>query len=194
MPSRVIKKSVHPDLLRDDKLRARVRLFGNLLGKVLREQAGERVFSTVETLRKGHIRLRKQDDHRLRMRLARLVDRLDPDTLNQVVRAFNVYFQLVNIAEESFLHRQRRRSVRAGGPLWTGSFDDTVRIFRAQGVTAEDFQNLLKRINYIPVFTAHPTEAKRRTIMESLRRIYLTSEHLDDTRLGRKVRKDTSST
>ncbi|MEE8428862.1 MAG: phosphoenolpyruvate carboxylase [Gammaproteobacteria bacterium] len=183
--------STPPELLRDKELRARVRLFGNLLGKVLRAQAGNRVFATVETLRKGHKRLREQDDSHVRLRLARLVDRLDPDLLNQVIRAFNVYFQLANIAEEAHLRRQRRRMIRTGGPLWTGSFDDTVRQFQAQGITAVDFRRLLNRIHYMPVFTAHPTEAKRRTIMETVRRIYQTSERLDDKQLGNEYREDT---
>ncbi len=173
---------------RDKDLRARIRLFGNLLGKVLNTQAGGQVFSAVETLRKGYIRLREEEDPKLRVRLERLIERLDPEILTHVVRAFSIYFSLANIAEEALQHHERRRHVRAGGPLWTGSFDETLRQFHKQGVTPQQLQSLLDRLAYIPVFTAHPTESKRRTILEALRRIFLTSEQLEDPRLSREER------
>ena len=175
---------------RDKELRSRVRLFGNLLGEVLASQAGHDVLETVETLRKGYIRLRKKDDAALRARLAKKIDSLDPDTLSHVVRAFNLYFSLVNIAEEAFQHRERRRMVRRGGPLWPGSFDHTLREFHAEGISAEQIQALLDSALYLPVFTAHPTESKRRAIMHNLRRIFVTAEQLDQRPLGREQRAD----
>ncbi len=174
----------------DKQLRARVRLFGDLLGKVLRDQAGADVLTAVETLRRGYISLRKAENERRRRRLARLIETLDPDTAVHVVRAFSLYFSLVNIAEEAFQHRERRRQVRAGGPLWTGSFDLAVRELYAQGVEPEQMQRLLNGLVYSPVFTAHPTEAKRRTVMENLRRAFLISEQLNDPRLGKEEREN----
>lgn len=174
----------------DKQLRARVKLFGNILGDILREQAGERVFAAVETLRKGYISLRKQENSRKRRRLTHLVDTLDPDTSMHVVRAFSLYFSLVNIAEEAYQHRLRRRMYHSGIPLWTGSFDATLREFCNQHTTPEQLQYLLDRLAYMPVITAHPTEAKRRTVMEALRRIFLTSEKLNDPRLGREAREE----
>ena len=84
----------------DDKaLRSRVRLFGNLLGDILREEAGKDVFAVVETLRRGFIRLRKEDNDRRRARLMVLIGDLSPALLTPVVRAFTIYFGLVNLAE-----------------------------------------------------------------------------------------------
>jgi len=181
-----------PDAIPGDKeLRSRVKLFGELLGRVLHSQAGGQVLKAVETLRKGFISLHRRENPRTRQRLMRLIDRLDPETLTHVLRAFNAYFSLVNIAEEAFQHRQRRRMMRAGGPLWTGSFDETLRWFHAQGITAEELQSLFDRLCFIPVFTAHPTEAKRRTIMQALRRIFVTAELLNDPRLGKEETRDT---
>jgi len=174
----------------DKLLRSRVRLFGNLLGNVLRKHAGEHILETVESLRKGYIKLRKVDNPRLRKKLAVLIDDLDPDTLTSVLRAFTIYFSLVTIAEEAFNHQQRRRMVRNGGPLWTGSFKETLNTFMLEGVDAEQFQQQLANLKYIPVFTAHPTEAKRRTIMTSLRQIFVTSERLQDSRVGRDERRE----
>ncbi|RMD79236.1 MAG: phosphoenolpyruvate carboxylase [Gammaproteobacteria bacterium] len=169
----------------DKPLRARVKLLGTLLGNVLRAQAGGRVYAAVESLRRGYVSLHREDNLRKRARLSRLINRLDPETLTHVVRAFSTYFGLVNLAEEGYQHQCRRRLVAQGGPLWVGSFDHTLRRLREEGVSAEQLARLLGELRYIPVFTAHPTEAKRRTIMEALRRIFLTAERLDDPRLGK---------
>jgi phosphoenolpyruvate carboxylase len=174
----------------DKELRSRVRLFGDLLGEVLREQAGESILFAVETLRRGYIRLRKQENPALRKRLSRVIENLEPDDLTDVIRAFNLYFSLVNIAEESVQHRQRRQQTRRHGPLWYGSFTQTLQEFRDQDIDAGQLQLLLNQTLYLPVFTAHPTEAIRRTVMFALRRIFVTSDRLHDHRLGRDERKD----
>lgn len=182
-----MKQVVHNKeaLAGDKELRARVKLLGKLLGNVLHSQAGGRVLKAVETLRKGFINLHKQEDPVKRARLMRLIDKLEPEMLTHVVRAFTVYFSLVNSVEEAFQHRQRRRWMRAGGPLWTGSFDHTLRWFHDQGVSVDELQSLLDQLLYLPVFTAHPTEAKRRTIMHAMRRIFVIGERLNDPRLGK---------
>ena len=175
-------------VLSDKTLRARVKLFGNLLGEVLHDQEGSKVLDAVETLRKGYIGLRKKDNAAKRRKLTSFVETQDPQTLVHIVRAFSLYFSLVNIAEEAYQHRQRRMQVRSGGPLWTGSFDSVLREFYQQGMQLDEVTGLLEKLAYMPVFTAHPTEAKRRTVMENLRRIFTTSERLNDPRLGREDR------
>ncbi|HHM04655.1 MAG TPA: phosphoenolpyruvate carboxylase [Gammaproteobacteria bacterium] len=170
--------------MNDNALRERVKLLGRLLGKVLRAQAGDTVYDAVEALRTGYIGLHKQDDPRERERLSRLIQDLDPDTLTHVVRAFGTYFSLLNVAEEAHQHKARRETLRQGGPLWVGSFDRSLRRLHDEGYSASEVQTLLNTLRYIPVFTAHPTEAKRRTTMEALRRIFLASERLDQSGLG----------
>ncbi len=172
----------------DKVLRSRVKLLGILLGNVLKEQEGGEVLAAVESLRKGFISLRKQDNPARRRRLERLIETLPPQTLVHVVRAFNIYFSLVNIAEESYFHQQRRKQLHRGGQLWTGSFDTTLRELREKDISPEKLQSLLDQLAYIPVITAHPTEAKRRTIMDGLRRIFVTNQKLDDTRLNKAER------
>ncbi|MCW8825498.1 MAG: phosphoenolpyruvate carboxylase [Gammaproteobacteria bacterium] len=169
----------------DKALRTRVKLFGNLLGKVLQQQAGSDVLDAVETLRKGYISLRKKESIFKRRRLNNMMAKLDADTLNHVIRAFSIYFSLVNIAEEAFQHRQRRQILRGGGPLWQGSFDDAFRQFKEEGITIEQIKDLVGQVSYSPVFTAHPTESKRRTILENLRRIFVVSEELNNPVLGK---------
>jgi phosphoenolpyruvate carboxylase len=169
----------------DKQLRARVKLFGHLLGNVLLAHAGAEVYDAVEKLRTGFLELHKEEDSEKRARLMEFIDTLDEKTLTLVVRAFSTYFSLVNVAEEASQLQQRRRQLRQGNELWRGSFDSAIRDFVKMGMSADRLQNLLDRLAYIPVITAHPTEAKRRSILYALRRIFLTNEKLADTRLGK---------
>jgi len=173
----------------DKQLRSRVKLFGNILGRVLLEHAGKGVFSAVEKLRKGHLSLRDKSDSARRRRLDKLVASLDPETTEHVVRAFSIYFSLVNIAEEEFQHKQRRREVGPNGFTWKGSFFNALNDFQKNDISADQLQALLNQTAYIPVFTAHPTESKRRTVMEAIRRIYVISDQLNESRLS-KIQKE----
>ncbi len=172
----------------DKQLRTRVKLFGNLLGNVLLANAGVQVYDAVEKLRMGFIELHKQEDSQKRMCLMALIESLDEKTLSQVVRAFSTYFSLVNVAEEASQLQLRRRKLRKAGELWIGSFDCALRAFIDMGMSADRMQTLLDRLAYIPVITAHPTEAKRRSVLFVLRRIFLTNEKLNDTRMGKAQR------
>ena len=173
----------------DKALRARVKLLGTLLGNVLNEQAGSHVYTAVESLRKGYISLRKKDSPGKRKQLAHLIDQLDPDTLADVIRAFNIYFTLVNIAEEAHQHQIRRKQKRKN-IYGVGSFNDTIKQFHEDGIAAEEVQTLLNELAYIPVITAHPTESKRRSVMENLRRIFRSSEALDDNTLNKQEKEE----
>ena len=173
----------------DKQLRSRVKLFGNILGKVLLEHAGKDVFNAVEKLRKGHISLRDKNDAARRRRLDKLVASLDPESTEHVVRAFSIYFSLVNIAEEEFQHKQRRREVGPKGFTWKGSFYNAISDFQKDDISVDQVQELLNQTAYIPVFTAHPTESKRRTVMEAIRRIYTISDQLNESNLS-KIQKE----
>lgn len=168
----------------DDKaLRSRVKLLGKLLGEVLLSHAGQHVYDSVETLRTGYISLRQEEDPALREQLEQLIESLDPDTMAKTIRAFNFYFSLANIAEEAYLGRKRQEQLHQGD-LWTGSFHDTFKAFHQQGISAREFQELLNRTRFMPVMTAHPTESKRRTVMQALRRIFTIADQLDDPTLS----------
>ena len=75
-----------------------------------------------------------------------------------------------------------------------GSFTQTLQEFHDEGVTPEQIQTLLGETLYMPVFTAHPTDAIRRTVLYALRRIFITSEQLDDRRISREERDDIRDT
>ncbi|MCX4188223.1 phosphoenolpyruvate carboxylase [Methylophaga sp. OBS4] len=165
-------------LLSDKDLRQHVRFLGHILGEVIDERAGRDVFDSVEKLRKGFINLRKDDDAELRTELLSFLYTLDEAMLREVIRAFSMYFSLLNTAEEAFHYHNRMIQLRNGGQLWNGSYLDTLTQLKQDGVTLPQLQQLLDTLVYMPVFTAHPTESKRRTVMEILRRIFLLDEKL----------------
>jgi len=167
----------------DKSLRARVKLLGTLLGEIIHTQSGEDVFHAVEALRLGYINLRKQNDDKERKRLAHIIENLTPQKLAEVVRAFNAFFSLVNIAEESHQHHMRREQSMSDGPHWQGSFEATLRELRDKEVGPQQIQVLLDQLLYTPVITAHPTESKRRTIRDVLRRITVLNKHLNEDSL-----------
>ncbi len=174
-----------PDsLLTDDHLRAQVKLLGTLLGQVLLQFAGEDVFEAVETLRRGFAELQQQEDQKRRSELMEMIDAMPANKVELVVRAFSSYFKLVNVAEESFAHRNRRRMLSHGMTLWEGSFDRTLAELKGQGVSINALQEMVNRLHYSPVFTAHPTEARRRAVMEGMRRIFLICDQLYSASLG----------
>lgn len=166
------------EVQQDKQLRARVKLLGTLLGNVIREQAGDKVFETVETLRKGFIGLRKEDNEQTRQQLNDFIASLDADTLTHVIRAFNIYFGLANLAEEEAAFHRRQHQLRHEGPFWMGSFMSSIGELKAQGINGDQMRKLISHLMYRPVFTAHPTESKRRAIMENLRAIFETLEEL----------------
>ncbi|MEO1767490.1 phosphoenolpyruvate carboxylase [Thiobacter aerophilum] len=165
------------------ELRQRERLLSLLLSRILKRQLPPAVFTALGELRRGFTRLRDQDDPRRRQVLRALIERLDPESITQIVRAAGVYFGLLYIAEEFVALRRRRHAVRAHAHMWPGSFHDTLWGLKEAGVGAAEALALISRLRFMPVITAHPSEAKRRTIKGALRNIFLSVEALDDARL-----------
>ncbi len=175
----------------DKELRSRVKLLGKLLGNVLLKHEEPEVYHAVESLRTGFIQLRKRNSEPRRKALMQLIEGLSPHVASQVTRAFTLYFNLVNIAEEDFLHRLRRASVRKQGhAAWIGSFYHTLDEFRDRGIDAAELQQLFDSLLYKPVFTAHPTESRRRTIMYHQREVFRIIDELTDPRLSPLERDD----
>jgi phosphoenolpyruvate carboxylase len=167
-----------------DPLAAEVRLLGALLGQVITEQAGTELFELVERVRKRMIALRRSDDPLEREQLADELAAVDLERAESLIRAFSLYFQLVNLAEE----RQRVRSLgRRARASRTGALErsvaDAVRRLRRMGRTDDELDAALARLRIAPVLTAHPTEARRRTLLVALRRCAAQLERLDDPRL-----------
>ena len=165
--------------LKEAPLRRDVRSLGTLLGDVLREQAGDDLFAQVEALRQGTIRrrdaeVRGQEEEAARHAAAalELVRSLPVERATLLTRAFAFYFELINLAETN--HRKRRRiALRLSGQAGRqrGSLAGTLTEMRRVGISAEEALDWLKRVLIVPVFTAHPTEVARRSVMFKRRRI-----------------------
>ncbi len=159
-------------------MRRDVRSLGMLLGEVLREQVGEEPFRDVESLRQGTIRRRdaeaRGDNEEAAHKGANaleLVHSLPAEQAILLTRAFAFYFELINLAETN--HRKRRRialRLSGGTGRQRGSLEGTLSEMRRVGISAEEAMDWLGAC-YVPVFTAHPTEAARRSVMFKRRRI-----------------------
>ena len=155
---------------KDQTLRADVNTLGSLVGDLILDQGGERLFDFVEKARLCAIRRREHND-RPEDRLHDLVAEQAPEFATEVIRAFSTYFQMTNTAEK--VHRIRRRREHLSNPerYQPGSFEDTFIKLKASGCDVGAVQELFDSLRVEPVFTAHPTEPTRRTILRKEQRI-----------------------
>lgn len=168
----------------DDKaLRTTVRLLKLILSRVLKTQSDPKISSIVEQLQRQFAALQRDGSSARRQQLLDSLKHLPADILSEVIRAFSMYFSLLNIAEESTNLHQRRREAEKDKHFWRGSFHDTLLNLKQSGVNLAELQILLNELIYMPVMTAHPTEAKRRSVRGALRNIFLSHEKLDDPRV-----------
>lgn len=166
--------SVHP------QLRQRIRLLGQLLGEVIEQQTDKQTLEIIEFLRRGFIEERLNPNPEHKKALLDKINQLDNQTLKNVIRGFSLYFSLANIAEEDQQRRIRDEARALNRVDWEGSFTRTFRECRENNITAEQMKELLHNLKFTPVFTAHPTEAKRRTTMNIMQRVYHLCGELDD--------------
>ena len=150
-----------------------VHFLGELLGRALIHQEGPALFEMVERVRKLSIKARREQQPADEARLTALLRRLDLSTAIKIIRAFSVYFQLVNIAEEN--HRLRRRRYYESLPGFhpqRGSIEDvTHRLFAAK-VPFTTVARAAKELAVTLVLTAHPTQALPPTVLAKHRRIW----------------------
>ena len=187
--ARLAELTSHDRDLKEAPLRRDVRSLGRLLGEVLKEQVGDNLFSAVEELRLLLIEHRElhakpghnvQNVRRLLERAEEIVSRLDVAEAHQMAKAFAIYFELTNLAETN--HRKRRRRAAQTSPellAQPGSFLGTLRRMRDAGITKQQALDWLAQIEVVLVFTAHPTEVARRTVLFKRQRIAAELEQLD---------------
>ncbi|WP_040949373.1 phosphoenolpyruvate carboxylase [Gorillibacterium massiliense] len=148
-------------------LRRDVRFLANILGDVLLQQGGKELFSVVEKIREMSKSLRGQHSASLYQEFMDTIHSLNPEIRYQVIRAFAIYFQLVNIAEQNHRIRRKRDYDRtAGESIQPGSIESIVRELRQREISASDVSSILEGISLELVMTAHPTEATRRAVLD----------------------------
>lgn len=155
---------------RDLPLRRDVGLLGGLLGEVLVEQGGEELYRREEAARLAAIGLRRGEAG-AETKLQAALSGLGPELAAEVTRAFSSFFSLVNMAERVHRIRRRREHLRDPRSPQPGSLRDVVGRLAAGGLTLDELAGILSRVRIEPVFTAHPTEATRRTILRIEQRV-----------------------
>lgn len=146
--------------LRDD-----VRLLGDLLGQCLRQQAGEDLYQTIETIRQASVTTRGEQGAALSS-LRDLLSPLDDATLLEVARAFSQFLNLSNIAEQHHrerLHRQHQRY--PGDPGGDQGIRDVLQRLQEEQIASGVIEGTLRDLSVELVLTAHPTEVTRRTLI-----------------------------
>jgi len=182
--------SDEPDV-KEAPLRRDVRSLGRLLGEVLKEQAGETLFNAVEEIRQLAIEYREMEPdpqrdlssaraHNLMERIALIVGDMGLIEAYRMTKAFAIYFELINLAETNHRKRRRRTALLSRErPPQPGSIRGTLARMHRSGIDRQSALEWLRQIEVIPVFTAHPTEVARRTVLFKRQRIATNLESLD---------------
>ena len=158
-----------------------VYLLAGVLGDVLRSLAGPDAFELEEEAR-GLAKAARAGETDAGDRLAALVSGVSVDEAQLLTRAFTSYFQLINLAEDN--ERIRRLRLREGesGQARRGSIAEAVALLTDDGLTSIELHELFSRAEVRLVLTAHPTEARRRTVIAKLARIFSVIRTLDERR------------
>ncbi|KRB39053.1 phosphoenolpyruvate carboxylase [Microbacterium sp. Root180] len=168
-----------------ERMRADVRMLGSLLGQVLRESGSTGLYDDVERLRIATIQAYTDETPEAFARAASIADSFTVSRADEVARAFTAYFHLVNLAEEH--QRVRILRERDGRPDREHATDSVAAAFMSLAAEVGDDTALerLQALRFHPVFTAHPTEARRRAVSSSIRRLAtLLEEHDASLRNG----------
>jgi phosphoenolpyruvate carboxylase len=175
-------------------LRRDVRSLGRLLGDTLREQGGSELLEAVEELRTMAISRREPDTwseewgtgrsvpalQQIAAHARQAIHSLSLPRAYQIAKSFALYFELTNLAETN--HRKRRRRAAELHPERAplpGSFRGTLLRMKMNGISAQRVLEAMRCIEVVPVFTAHPTEVSRRTVLYKRRRISDQLQKLD---------------
>lgn len=153
----------------DQALREDVRELGTLVGEILAEQEGDAFLEQVERVRVAAIARRESGQPA--SELAQALQGLELASAEQLVRAFSLWFQAVNLAERVHRIRRRREYQKAGAAAQPGSLAAVLSELRTAGVAYPEVERVLAQLCVQPVFTAHPTEAVRRVLLDKEREV-----------------------
>ena len=167
-------------IIDNDILRERISLLGSFLGDAISRQTGEQTLETIETLRKGFIQQRREPNEANKRQLIDFIASLDNQSLKNVIRSFSIYFFLANLSEENYLREERHALRMQSEQSWEGSFRRTLLECRERNIEPAQMQELIEQLKFMPVFTAHPTEARRRTTMNLLQGLFTHSDALNN--------------
>lgn len=175
-------------------LRRDIRFLANILGEVLVSQGGNELLDTVEKIREMSKSMRASFDPDIYKEYLSTIHALGPAIRHQVIRAFAIYFQLVNIAEQNHRIRRKRDYDRtAGETIQPGSIESIIKELHIRDITPEEIQDILEGISLELVMTAHPTEATRKAVLDIHHRISEQVTELDNPMLTYREREQLRS-
>ncbi len=166
---------------KDRPLREEVNHLGETLGETIKDLAGEEVFEDVEWIRQKCIQLRESFSEAEEQELRSFIEKRSTDRLFEILKAFSLYFQLINLAEDNHRIRRNREYERDEDQDQVHSLPWLVKQLKERGVSAERVQEILNTLEICPVFTSHPTEIKRKTVIDKLEFIANQLRYLDNT-------------
>jgi len=179
--------------MHEEPLRRDIRILGDLLGKVLVSQYGQELLDEVERVRTSAKLFRNSDLTILQEEFADVVRRVPNHLRTHVIRAFSLYFELVNIAEQTHrIRRKRAYEVNTEEGLGNVTSDkrntlqSVLHALKHQQTSAEDIEQSIQKMGIELILTAHPTEALRRTVLDKHRTIARLVERFDDSLLTRR--------
>ena len=182
----MLKKEIYTNEL----LRRDIRLLGNMLGEVLVNQESKELVDTVERIRKMAKSLRENYSDELHESLKEEVAALDGPARKQVIRAFTVFFHLINVAEQNFRIRRRRQyQLEDDWVTQPLSIENAVESLKENDVDVDSINKVLNTLSLELITTAHPTESTKREILDIKKRIADVLKKLDQQLLTKRERK-----
>jgi phosphoenolpyruvate carboxylase len=165
----------------NNPLRRDVRFLGHILGDVLVHQGGRALLDKVEKIREMTKSLRNEFLPDVYEEFKKIIQELDPQTRLNVIRAFAIYFQLVNIAEQNHrIRRKREYSHSSDGTIQPGSIESAIVRLKESNLSPNQIQEIVNGLSLELIITAHPTEAVRRTVLDIHHRIAQDVSELDN--------------
>jgi phosphoenolpyruvate carboxylase len=160
-----------------DQLRAAVRYLGRVLGDVIRAQDGQAVFDQIEEIRRASVAFHREGTAEAARLMGERLGAMSLEETRRFAHSFAAFLQIANIAED---HIQRRRG-RAGDAR-SDTLAGAVRTLAAEGVGPDAVRDLLACALLAPVITAHPSEVRRKSVLDRESAITAALDRLDDAR------------
>ena len=146
------------------------RLFGTLLGESIFTYAGLHIYQVTESLREASIQYYKTKNQESRKNLSSFCSQLSNQDILRVIRGFSYFSVLANIAEDVYQTHQHRNA-KFSNKIQIGTLEKSLKNLKKKGISNEKILNAMKRVNVVPVLTAHPTQVQRKSILDLIRKI-----------------------
>lgn len=171
-------------------LRQDVKLLGQMLGKILANHGGTELLEKVEKIRIMCKSLRNEDDKEIYLQLKKEIAGLSSPLRKQIIRAFSLYFHLINAAELNHrIRRKRQYHLQDDSIVQPDSIESAILSLKENNVSDDAIQNALKTLSLELVITAHPTEATKRSVLEIQKRIADILKKMDHPLLTKRERR-----